>query len=67
MPPIVWCGAACGFQGLLDLGVNAGIVVSEPSYDCVVIDSSKFGVCVSIEGGLVEYLLLVIIVNLVSP
>lgn len=67
VPPIVWVrGLPGGFRVFLYLRVDAVIVVKEPNYDCVIVDSSQFCVCVSI-WYLVEYLLLAFIVNLMSP
>ncbi len=43
-------GLPGGFRVFTDLRRNAAIVVNNPSYDCVVLDSSQLGVCVSIEG-----------------
>ena len=43
-------GLPGSFKVFTDLGANAAIVVSDPNYDCVVVDSSQLGVCVAKEG-----------------
>lgn len=44
-------GLLKGLRVFMDLGINVAISVSEPNYDCLVVDSSQLGLYVFIERG----------------